>query len=150
MRAPEARCVALSGVFLAMILPQERKGAGEPSGSRPLCPWYLRDYGRVRRSPLRWVAGILRDARPPLSRVRAIARCRSVLLPESLRVLPLRRRRADALSRSAGAILGQLQDLVQRDGKLAHALPGRVVHGVREAGGHAGDADLADAPDAQR
>ena len=43
-----------------------------------------------------------------------------------------------------------LEELVEGDGKVAHALAGRVVDRVRERRGDAGDADLADAARAER
>jgi len=61
----------------------------------PLCPWYLRDYGdRTSGTPRAPSVGRFAAAlQSPGS-----SRCRPVLLPESLRVVPLRRPRPCRLS----------------------------------------------------
>src|SRR5438477_5725221 len=47
MRAPAARWMALSGVLLSTLSPG-RKGKGEAADPlRPVCPFYLRDYGAL-------------------------------------------------------------------------------------------------------
>src|SRR3954453_2015106 len=52
MRAPLARWVALSGVIFGIEPLQETKRAGASfSLARPLCPWYLRDYGLAAAGP---------------------------------------------------------------------------------------------------
>src|SRR4029079_9233789 len=86
MRAPAARCRALRGVVFSKASPANKeKGVVRaiPLAS-PLCPGYLRDL----------TPSV--DGRPSLSRDRGYAPDPTVLLPESLRVLPLRRPGASA------------------------------------------------------
>jgi len=46
--------------------------------------------------------------------------------------------------------LATSDDLVERDGQIAHALAGRMEHGIADRGGRARDADLAGALRAER
>src|SRR5579864_2239900 len=47
-------------------------------------------------------------------------------------------------------MLRPLQELVERDRQLAYPSSGRVIDGIGQCAGDAGDADLSDAADAER
>src|SRR5688500_15671950 len=92
--APAARCRALRGVVLSTNSPVARKQKGHASDAcvTPLS-FYLRDCGSTATCPF---GGRPRRLSPESGNS---FRPRTVHWPESLWVLPLRRRHEDALSR---------------------------------------------------